>query len=107
MSGVIEIPRQLQIQPELRLDSQQSLQARHVALAMYSADEADPILIVDPNTVLAPTIAPETLELVAGWHRQRLERDGGIQLVELPPSHAPERIGAPPPRSPGVDAIEG
>ena len=58
--------------------------------AFRRPDEADAKLIVDPNTVLTPAIAPQRLELIAWRDSQRHQRHGGIQLIELSPSHPPE-----------------
>ena len=45
--------------------------------------EADPILIVDPDTVLAPPIAGKDLEVIARERTQVFESLGRMQLRQL------------------------
>jgi hypothetical protein len=43
-------------------------------------------LVVDPNAVLALSVALQGLEAVAGQRRQILQREGGLDTVQLEPS---------------------
>src|SRR4051794_13823630 len=49
----------------------------HVVRVPVAPDEADAIMIVDPNTVLAPSVASERLESVARECRQIAEIASG------------------------------
>jgi hypothetical protein len=51
-------------------------------------DEADPILIVDPDAVLSTPISAESLELIAGERAQVVESLCRMQLHELALSDA-------------------
>jgi hypothetical protein len=78
----------------------------YVGRLVLGPDEADPVLVVDPNAVLALAIAREGLEAVAGRDPEIGEALGGIELVELPESHGPEVWGATAAGLFGVAAIE-
>jgi len=54
----------------------------HVFRAGFGPAKADAVLIIDPDTVLAPPIPLQNLESVSGWDPQILERACGIQGVE-------------------------
>lgn len=43
-----------------------------VRIAVFP-DEADTPLLIDPDTVLARTVAAEGFEMVARWHLKRFE----------------------------------
>ena len=47
-------------------------------------DEAHAPLIIDPDTVLPPSVAPERLETIAGRCPQIVQRPRVVQLQELP-----------------------
>ena len=55
--------------------------------------EADAPLIVDPDTMLAGTVALQFLQPVAGRHSQILQRLSGINSHQLPQHGALERRG--------------
>ena len=57
-----------------------------------SPPEADPVLIVDPNTVLSGAIASELLEAVARWNAKILKGFGRIQCLKLTNGDTPERL---------------
>ena len=56
----------------------------HVVGVPVVPDEADAVLIVDPNAVLATSIAGERLESVAGEGCQITELACCMQLLQLP-----------------------
>ena len=58
--------------------------------------EADAPLIVDPDTMLAGTVALQFLQPVAGRHSQILQRLSGINSHQLPQHGALERRGIAP-----------
>jgi hypothetical protein len=47
-------------------------------------DEADPILVVDPNAVLPLPIAGKSLKVIAWERAEVVEALGGVQLRQLP-----------------------
>ena len=59
-------------------------------------DETDPVLVVDPDTVLPLPVPAERLPVVSRRDSQRPKRDRGVQLVQLPLRHAPQLLGARP-----------
>lgn len=64
----------------------------HCLRAGQCPDEADPALIVDPDAVLTCAGAEQELETVPRRATKGLEGNRGVKLVELPTSHAPERL---------------
>ena len=68
-------------------------------------DEADPKLSVNPNTVLPFPIAFKRLELVGRRRPERLQRDGRVEIVELPARDRPQRVGARASSGPRIDAV--
>jgi hypothetical protein len=52
--------------------------------------ETDTILLVDPNAVLAPTIAAQSFESVARLDRQMLKISNPVDLIQLPSSNWPQ-----------------
>jgi hypothetical protein len=52
--------------------------------------EADSVLLVDADAVLAFPVAAESLEPVARWRCEFEQRTDSVQLVELAPGHWPE-----------------
>lgn len=52
--------------------------------------ETDAILLIDSNTVLAPTIASQSLESVARRDRQMLEIPNTVDLIQFPSSNWPQ-----------------
>lgn len=62
----------------------------HIIGVPIVPDEADAVLIVHANAVLAPPVASERLEPVTGERRQVAEFASRVQLLQLPlsnPSH--------------------
>jgi hypothetical protein len=53
----------------------------------FPPPEADPPLIVDPDTVLTGSIAAKTFETVAGWHAKIVQLLGGVQHPKLSQGH--------------------
>ena len=68
--------------------------------------EADPKLVIDANTVLPRTVAPQALESIARRDAQFLKHPHTIELVELASYHRPEDGGTGVAGSPTVDAVE-
>lgn len=68
--------------------------------------ETNPVLIVDPNAMLAGPIAPEAFQPVARWHGQFSELPHSIELGQLPAHDGPKLGGARRPRPPTIDAVE-
>jgi hypothetical protein len=73
-------------------------------------DEADPILVVDPNAVLPLPIAGKSLKAIARERAEVVEALGGVQLRQLP-LRDPGNGSEPPRRVPlkqglGVSAPE-
>jgi len=56
--------------------------------------EAHPVLIVDPNAVLAIPITGQSLQTVAWWNPEIFETLSGVELVELASRHSPESLRA-------------
>ena len=50
----------------------------------------DPILLVDPDTMLAPSIPREQLKPVPGRNPQLIELLNGVELIQFAHSHAPK-----------------
>ncbi len=68
--------------------------------------EANPVLVIDTNAMLAGPIAPETFQPVPRWHGQFSELPHSIDLRQLPAHDGPKRDGTRRPRTPTIDAIE-
>ena len=58
----------------------------HLDLLRFAVlpDEADPILVVDPDAVLALPIAVKSLKVIARERAEVIEALGGVQLRQLP-----------------------
>ncbi len=46
-------------------------------------DEADAVLVVDPDGVLALAVASQLFEPVTGWHPQVVDRVGRVEQAQL------------------------
>jgi hypothetical protein len=46
--------------------------------------EADPPLVINPDTVLPKAIAHQGFEMIARYGGQIRQRSGGVQVIELP-----------------------
>jgi hypothetical protein len=68
--------------------------------------EADAILIIDPNTVLASSITSQALKTITRRYGQILQPTYPINLIELSPSHRPQLPGTHTARSRLISAIE-
>jgi hypothetical protein len=55
----------------------------HVVSVPFVPDEADAVLIVDPNAVLPASVAHERLEPVAGKRRQVAKLPSSMELLQL------------------------
>jgi hypothetical protein len=70
--------------------------------------KADPVLSVDPNTVLTLSVLGEGLQMVSGWNPEFLESTDGVQLIKLPEGDLPETLGTTPAcllRAPSIEDI--
>ena len=63
-------------------------------------------LLVDANTELAASIAFQGLEVVPRRHAKGVQRDRGIELIELPLRDSPKRVWTGAPSGPRVHAVE-
>jgi hypothetical protein len=70
-----------------------------------SPHEANPILPVDPNAVLAFPVSLERLKLVRRGHPERFERHGGVEVVAFAPCDRPECARTAAPGRARIDAI--
>ena len=68
----------------------------HVVGISLFESEGDAILVVDPNTVRAHTVAHERLKPVPRWRTEIGERVGGVQHIELPLDDRPDVSRKPP-----------
>jgi len=68
--------------------------------------ETDSELVIDPNAVLSYPIASECLQSNAGWNAQIVQLLGGIDLIELASSNAPQTLRTSLSRRPGAPAVE-
>jgi hypothetical protein len=68
--------------------------------------EANPILIVNANTVLASSSAPENFQSVARRNRQFAKLAHAIQLRQLARNHCPECWWTGTASAPGIDPVE-
>ena len=65
-------------------------------------DETYAILVVNANAVLPSSIPAQSFEVIAGWNTKVVDGCGGIQLVQLSPCHAPNRLRT---RTSGVSSV--
>lgn len=56
--------------------------------------KAYPILLVDPNAVLALAVVFQSLQAIPRWEPKGLQADHGVELIEFPLRHAPDLLGA-------------
>jgi hypothetical protein len=56
----------------------------HIISVPIVPNEADAILIVDPDAVLSPAVARERLEPITRKRPQVAELSSGVQLLQLP-----------------------
>jgi hypothetical protein len=57
----------------------------HLVRLTVAPDEADPPLVVDPDTVLALSIPTQAFQAVAGHDAQFLEAMGRVNQLKFPP----------------------
>src|SRR5690606_17714597 len=72
----------------------------HIGRPRIAPAEADPVLVVDPDTVLPAPVALERLEPIARRHAKTGQRHGGVQLVQLPERDGTHFRGGSRPRRP-------
>ena len=68
--------------------------------------KTDPILIVDPNTVLPASIRPQPFEAIAWWCSELDKIFYAINLIKLSSSHLPQISRTGFPSFLGIDAVE-
>jgi hypothetical protein len=51
--------------------------------AVNRPDKADAPLIIDPDAVLTLPITAKSLQVIAGWHFQRIQQSRCMQLQQL------------------------
>jgi hypothetical protein len=64
---------------------------------LIGPDEADPILVVDPDAVLPSTVARERFQSIPGRNAEIVEPHNRVEILELALGDPPERRGARPP----------
>ena len=72
----------------------------------FTPAKADPILLVDPNTVLPGPVAAERLESIARRNLQFFQRIYRVKLIQLSCRNPPQRSRTSLSGSLGVDAVE-
>jgi hypothetical protein len=73
---------------------------------LRSPGEADPILVVHPDTVLSTPITLKGFEAVGRWCPEVAENRGRVQLIKLATGDRPQALWTGPPGHPGVSAVE-
>ena len=58
--------------------------------------KTNPILIVDPNTVLPTPVSAQPFEAIPAWNSKFADISDSIDLIKLPPSDLPQSMGASP-----------
>ena len=74
--------------------------------ACVGPSEANAIPVVDANAVAPASIPDQSFEPVAGRYAQIGQDCGGIELIQLSPSHTPNRRWARPSRGSSVPPVE-
>ena len=74
--------------------------------AIARPSEADSVLAVDTNTVLAGSVSPKSLQTVPRRNRQVTQFNGGVNLVKLAECCLQRRLGTDAPGGGGVVAVE-
>jgi len=81
-----------------------------IMCAVWSPDEADPILVVDPDAELAPAVTSQPLKAIPGRNAQIVWRACCIDVLQFAPCrifyHPETRHARQPEQSPGVLAFE-
>jgi hypothetical protein len=62
----------------------------YIRRTILQPPEADSILIVDSNATLAFPVPRKSLQSVAGWNPEFLQKLYGIELIELTPRNRPQ-----------------
>ncbi len=76
-----------------------------VGMAILPA-KTDPVLVIDPDTVLSRSISSQSLQAVTGWNTQLSKLSHPVELRQLPPDHRPKGDGASAPGPSGPLAVE-
>ena len=64
----------------------------HVERVAVTPDEADAELVVHANRVLSVSISSQGLKTIARWHAQVVQTPRVVEVAELPPGHALDRL---------------
>lgn len=59
----------------------------------FTPSEANTVLLIDSNTVLATPITSERFKVVSRGNFQFIKRLNGIQLIQFPGGHLPKGAG--------------
>jgi hypothetical protein len=68
--------------------------------------KTNPILIVDPNTVLSTSVSAKPFEAIPAWNSKFADVSDSIDLIKLPPSDLPQSTGTSPPGYGRVNPIK-
>lgn len=68
--------------------------------------ETNPILIVDPDTVLPAPVSSQPFEAIPPWNGKFADVSDSIDLIELPPGNLPQDTGTGPSGNGRVDPIK-
>jgi hypothetical protein len=69
-------------------------------------NETDPVLFVDPDTVLSHAVPLQSFQVIAGGHFQLSYVPNAVDLVELPARNRPKRLRTAPSRDAGSGAVK-
>jgi hypothetical protein len=78
----------------------------HCVWPIRGPDEADTILLVDPDAVLARTVAFELFEAIRRWYAEIVQHVGLVKLIELATGNGPQSSRAGPRSGFGVRTVE-
>ena len=78
----------------------------HFGRTWVGPDETDPIPVVDANAVLPASVPGQSFKPVAGRYAEVAQYSGGIELIQLSLSHAPNSGRTGPPRRSSVAPVE-
>jgi hypothetical protein len=68
--------------------------------------ETNPILIVDPDTVLPAPVSAQPFKAISPWNSKFADVSDSIDLIELPPGNLPQDTGTSSPGNGRVDPIK-
>ena len=65
-----------------------------------------PVLFIDPNAIVACSVAHQSFQTVARWHRQLVKISYAVELGQLSTGYGPQLNRTGSPSSPAFDTIE-